>query len=99
MKDVDELVLEEAKTLAVELVRADKYQINWLHIRRHGHVVTEGEILRVLAYGTHRLDRNQKGRFVAFGYNVLHRGVDIRVSYTFKKMNGIILVIITAFED
>lgn len=87
----------EIKEKARCLVLEEKYHINWEHIRKRGHIVSEFEIKMVLLHGRHDFDREVEDRYLAFG-NINNK--NIRVAYEFiLTQTGERVLVVTAFVD
>ena len=98
MKSDIQLEQPALKQCVRKLVLDDKYFIAWQHIKQRGHRIEEYEIKTVLLHGRHTPDRSHPNRYNAFGTIPPNR--QMRVVYTLTHQpDGIIVVVITAFED
>jgi len=89
---------DQIKQYVRMLVLDGKYSIEWQHIKQHGHHVEEYEIKTVLLHGRHVPDRDHPNRYNAFG--TITPNKKILVVYTLvERPDGMIVVVITAFED
>ena len=86
-------IREKARCLVLE----ERYHINWEHIIKRGHAVSEFEIKMVLLHGRHEFDREAEDRYLAFG-NINNK--NIRVVYEFiLTQTGEYVLVVTAFAD
>ena len=88
----------ELRKRVVELVNEEKVKIRWNHIRPH-HDIQRHEILVTLLYGTPlKPDREVEGRYVTWS-KLTEEGRLIRVVFEVQKINGELVVAVTAFGE
>lgn len=90
--------MRELRKRVVELVNQEKVRIRWEHIRPR-HDVREHEILVALRYGTPlKPDREVEGRYVTWS-SLTEEGRLVRVVFEVQKINGELVVVVTAFGE
>ena len=90
--------MRELRKRVVELVNEEKVEIRWEHIRPR-HDVRRQEILVALRYGTPlKPDREVEGRYVTWS-KLTEEGRVIRVVFEVQKINGELVVVVTAFGE
>ncbi|MBA7593909.1 hypothetical protein ES703_00843 [subsurface metagenome] len=90
--------MRELRRRVVELVNEEKVMIRWEHIRPR-HDVRRHEILVALRYGTPlKPDREVEGRYVTWS-KLTEEGRVIRVVFEVQKINGELVVVVTAFGE
>jgi len=88
----------ELRKRVVELVNEEKVKIRWSHIRPR-HDVQRHEILVSLLYGTPlKPDREVERRYVTWS-KLTEEGRLIRVVFEVQKINGELVVVVTAFGE
>ena len=89
--------IDEVRKKAIALVLAGQYRILWDHIIKRGHEISCFEIKMTLLHGRHAFDKDNKDRYVAFGYI---NAKNVRVVYEFVyTASGELVLVITAFTD
>lgn len=90
--------MRELRRRVVELVNEEKVRIRWEHIRPR-HDLRRHEILVALRYGTPlKPDREVEGRYVTWS-KLTEEGRVIRVVFEVQKINGELVVVVTAFGE
>jgi len=88
----------ELRRRVVELVDQEKVRIKWEHIRP-SHDVRRHEIFAALRYGTPlKPDREVEGRYVTWS-SLTEDGRVIRVVFEVQKIDGELVVVVTAFGE
>ena len=90
--------MRELRRRVVELVNEEKVMIRWEHIRPR-HDLRRHEILVALRYGTPlKPDREVEGRYVTWS-KLTEEGRVIRIVFEVQKINGELVVVVTAFGE
>jgi len=90
--------MRELRRRVVELVNEEKVRIRWEHIRPR-HDLRRHEILVALRYGTPlKPDREVEGRYVTWS-KLTEEGRVIRIVFEVQKINGELVVVVTAFGE
>lgn len=90
--------MRELRKRAVELANEEKVRIRWDHIRP-SHDVRRHEVLATLLYGTPlKPDREVDGRYVVWS-RLTEDGRLIRVVFEVQKIDGELVVVVTAFGE
>ena len=90
--------MRELRRRVVELVNEEKVMIRWEHIRPR-HDLQRHEILVALRYGTPlKPDREVEGRYVTWS-KLTEEGRVIRIVFEVQKINGELVVVVTAFGE
>lgn len=90
--------MRELRRRVVELVNEEKVRIRWEHIRPR-HDLRRHEIMVALRYGTPlKPDREVEGRYVTWS-KLTEEGRVIRIVFEVQKINGELVVVVTAFGE
>lgn len=96
MEKIEYEDMEELRSDVEDLLRGERYGIRWTHIKRKHPGIRKWDILHCLRAGYIRPDRDRDRRYVAW---VKIRDKLMRTAFEVRKVNGKLLLIITAFWE